>query len=160
DRLALPAWFDRLTADGRLGAKNRRGFFRYDEAGKRTGVDPEALALLGLTPRSSTPSSAGPDADTIVLRMVTRMVDEAARCLDEQVVATPGELDLAMIFGTGFPPFRGGLCRWADATGVEALVAHLRGFAQAVGTRYEPSESLLRIAAAGGFYRSSRQEVS
>ena len=153
DRLALPEWFDRLTADGRLGAKNRRGFFRYDEAGKRQGPDPEAIRLLGLTPRPP-----GPDADTIVLRMVTRMVDEAARCLAERVVATPGELDLAMIFGTGFPLFRGGLCRWADQTGLDALVARLETFASSVGPRYTPSDALRRAAAAGGFYRTRWEE--
>jgi 3-hydroxyacyl-CoA dehydrogenase/enoyl-CoA hydratase/3-hydroxybutyryl-CoA epimerase len=84
--------------------------------------------------------------------MVLRMVDEAARCLDEQVVRTPGELDLAMILGTGFPPFRGGLCHWADNQGLPSIVATLERLASTVGPRFAPSDALKAAAAAGGFY--------
>jgi 3-hydroxyacyl-CoA dehydrogenase/enoyl-CoA hydratase/3-hydroxybutyryl-CoA epimerase len=84
--------------------------------------------------------------------MVLRMVDEAARCLEEGVVATAGELDLAMVFGTGFPPFRGGPCRWADHQGLGWTLETLERFAIAVGERYRPSDALRRTREAGGFY--------
>jgi 3-hydroxyacyl-CoA dehydrogenase/enoyl-CoA hydratase/3-hydroxybutyryl-CoA epimerase len=80
------------------------------------------------------------------------MVDEAARCLDEGLVAGPGQVDLAMIMGTGFPPFRGGVCRWADSYGVARAVATLERFTEAVGPRYEPGDALRVVADAGGFY--------
>ena len=59
-------------------------------------------------------------AEEIVERCILAMINEAAMCLDEGVVATPDELDLGMIMGTGFPPFRGGLvalCRYVGASG-------------------------------------------
>jgi 3-hydroxyacyl-CoA dehydrogenase/enoyl-CoA hydratase/3-hydroxybutyryl-CoA epimerase len=84
--------------------------------------------------------------------MVLPMVNEAARCLAEGVVRSAAELDVAMIFGTGFPPFRGGLCRWADQEGVDNLVATLERLESAVSERYRPSEALRETAAGGGFY--------
>jgi len=80
------------------------------------------------------------------------MVNEAARCLDEGVVDGPGPLDLAMIFGTGFPPFRGGLCRWADTEGLARLVGELEALAREVAPRHEPCAALRRFAETGGFY--------
>lgn len=146
ERLPLPAWLDRMHEAGRLGKKNRQGFYLY-EGRERKGPDPAAYELLGLTPRVE-----DPDPRHVVDRTVLRMVDEAARCLDERVVATPAELDLAMIFGTGFPPFRGGLCRWADREGLAGIVATLERFARDVGARYTPSAALRQTAEAGGFY--------
>ncbi len=146
DRLPLPAWIDRSIEAGRLGKKAGRGFYRWEE-GRRKGPDPEVYAELGLEPRIDEP-----DARYLVERCVLRMVDEAARCLDEGLIADAGQVDLAMIMGTGFPPFRGGVCRWADSYGPARAVATLERFAKAVGPRYEPGEALRVAASAGGFY--------
>lgn len=146
DRLPFPAWLDRLVEDGRLGTKNGKGIYRY-EGKERKEPDPSAYALLGLHPKVS-----NPDPGRIADRMVLPMVNEAARCLEEQVVRTAGELDLALIFGTGFPPFRGGLCRWADQQGLHQILATLERLASSVDDRFQPSEALRRTAEAGGFY--------
>jgi len=67
-------------------------------------------------------------------------------------VRKPSDLDLAMIMGTGFPPFRGGLCRWADTQGLEHLVTILRQLADRLGERFQPSVALERAADGGGLY--------
>jgi 3-hydroxyacyl-CoA dehydrogenase / enoyl-CoA hydratase / 3-hydroxybutyryl-CoA epimerase len=146
DRLPLPAWLDRLPEHARLGVKNGAGFYRYDGR-ERKDPDPEVYALLGLRPRV-----ADPDPAAIADRMVLPMVNEAARCLAEGVVRSAADLDLALVFGTGFPPFRGGLCRWADQEGLEPIVAALERLASAVGERFQPSDALRATAEAGGFY--------
>jgi 3-hydroxyacyl-CoA dehydrogenase/enoyl-CoA hydratase/3-hydroxybutyryl-CoA epimerase len=146
DRLPLPEWIDRVIADGRLGKKNGRGFYLYRD-GARAGPDPAVYALIGLAPRVEQP-----DRRYLAERMVLPMVNEAARCLAEGVVASAGDADLALILGTGFPPFRGGLCRWADGENLHALIATLERFAAAVGERHRPSDALREAAAAGGFY--------
>ncbi len=146
DRLPAPAGQDKLIAAGRLGAKNGSGFYRYEEK-KRMAPDPEAYALLGLNHRVREA-----DLSRLAERMVLPMVNEAARCLEERVVAHPGQLDLALIMGTGFPPFRGGLCRWADGVGLRQVVEDLERLAEAVSPRFAPSAALRRAAAAGGFY--------
>ena len=146
DRLFFPAWQDRLVEDGRLGTKNGKGMYRY-QGRERKEPDPSVYALLGLHPKVS-----DPDPGRIADRMVLPMVNEAARCLEEEVVRSAAELDLAMIFGTGFPPFRGGLARWADQEGLGQIVATLERLAGAVGDRFQPSDALRRTAEAGGFY--------
>ncbi|HEX5761407.1 MAG TPA: 3-hydroxyacyl-CoA dehydrogenase NAD-binding domain-containing protein [Thermoanaerobaculia bacterium] len=146
DRVALPPWLARIAAPDRLGTKTGRGFYRYDGR-ERKEPDPAVYALLGLAPRVQSP-----DPGLLADRMVLPMVNEAARCLAEGVVRSAGELDVAMIFGTGFPPFRGGLCRWADQEGLGQVVATLERLESAVSERYRPAEALRDTAAAGGFY--------
>lgn len=145
DRLPFPAWTDRLPESGRLGVKSGRGIYRY--AGRRQlDPDPTLYAELGLAARHR-------DADLAALaeRMVLPMVNEAARCLDEGIVAGPGSLDLALVLGTGFPPFRGGLCRWADQQGLPGLVERLDRLAATVAPRFAACEPLRACAAAGSF---------
>jgi len=84
------------------------------------------------------------------------MINEAAFCLSDEVVATPAKLDLAMIFGTGFPPFRGGLLRYADSVGARRLAEQLEAHAQRLGPRFQPAPFLSELARTGGrFYSES-----
>jgi 3-hydroxyacyl-CoA dehydrogenase/enoyl-CoA hydratase/3-hydroxybutyryl-CoA epimerase len=82
--------------------------------------------------------------------MVFSMINEAAMILDEKIVGSAAELDLAMIMGTGFPPFRGGLFRYADSVGLPNIVARLDEFASRLGPRFTPSAPLRRRAEGGG----------
>jgi 3-hydroxyacyl-CoA dehydrogenase/enoyl-CoA hydratase/3-hydroxybutyryl-CoA epimerase len=72
--------------------------------------------------------------------MVLAMVNEAAICLQEGVVRQPRDVDVAMVMGTGFPPFRGGLLRHADAVGVPIVADRLGRLAEAQGERFRPAE--------------------
>lgn len=146
DRLPLPDGLEKLIDKGLLGKKSGRGLYEW-EARKRQGPNKEVYALVGVHP-----SVDEPDPRYLQERMVLPMINEAARCLEEEVVASAGELDLAMIFGTGFPPFRGGPCRWADRQGLGWAIETLGRLARAVGERYTPSDALKRTADAGGFY--------
>ena len=146
DRLPLPEWSDRIVEGDRLGTKSGKGIYLY-QGKDRQKPDPEIFTVLGLaSPESSIQVTQVAD------RLVLPMVNEAARCLEEKIAGKAGDVDLAMIMGTGFPPFRGGLCRWADDQGLEEVIEVLQGFARDVGPRYRPSRALERTAAAGGFY--------
>ncbi|HET7710627.1 MAG TPA: 3-hydroxyacyl-CoA dehydrogenase NAD-binding domain-containing protein, partial [Thermoanaerobaculia bacterium] len=138
-RVTKSSVVEKLVADDRKGKKNGRGLYVY-EKGKRQGPDRAVYPLLGI--RAPKPV----DAAYAVDRMVLPMINEAATILSEKIVATPGELDLAMIMGTGFPPFRGGLLRYADALGAREVVARLEKFAAAIGPRYAPMPALLSHA--------------
>jgi 3-hydroxyacyl-CoA dehydrogenase/enoyl-CoA hydratase/3-hydroxybutyryl-CoA epimerase len=125
-----------MVGDGRLGAKNGRGFYRYRD-GESAGPDPDALRLAGAPgPRQLPP-------ETLQERMVLSMINEAAVCLEDGVVREPREVDVAMVLGTGFPPFRGGLLRHADAVGVPVVVDRLTRLADSQGERFRPA-GLLR----------------
>ena len=73
-----------------------------------------------------------------------------ARCLDEKVTDSASSVDIGMILGTGFPPFRGGLLRWADSVGVGAILKELERFQkEADPRRFEPAPYLRQLVAQG-----------
>jgi 3-hydroxyacyl-CoA dehydrogenase/enoyl-CoA hydratase/3-hydroxybutyryl-CoA epimerase len=133
--------FSKLTTTGRLGRKTKKGFYRY-EGEKRTGVDPAVYAELGLSPDPK--GNATPQQ--IEDRLILPMVNEAAYCLADGIVESPAKLDLAMIFGTGFPPFRGGLVRYADTRGIAGIVAILDTLSAEKGARFEPAPLLVELS--------------
>ena len=136
---------EKMVAAGRLGRKNGLGFYRY--SGRKRMPDPGLRPLLGLTRRRKPQT-----LDTISERLVLVMVNEAARCLEEGVVADAGKLDLAMIFGAGFPPFRGGLLRHADTFGLARAEQRLIALRAEKGDRFEPAALLSRLAVQGGTF--------
>ncbi len=148
ERMPSAGLVEKLLADKRYGKKNGRGVYLWKE-GKRTAPDPSVARLLGVT-------STGPGKrDEMVDRMVMAMINEASRIVDEKVADSAADVDLAMIMGTGFPPFRGGLLRYADRIGVKYVVDTLRRFEAKHGARFTPSPALERLAASGkGFYEA------
>jgi 3-hydroxyacyl-CoA dehydrogenase/enoyl-CoA hydratase/3-hydroxybutyryl-CoA epimerase len=82
------------------------------------------------------------------------MINEAARCLDEGIVKEPSDIDVGMIFGTGFPPFRGGLLRYADQIGVNRITGDLEYFASKLNAeRFQPCSYLCALRDQNkGFY--------
>ena len=118
-----------LAAAGRLGRKNGQGLLRLRG---RQARRPVARGLRGPARRPPRDKSPLP-AEVIEARLVLPMINEAAFCLEDGIVGEPGKLDLAMIFGTGFPPFRGGLLRHADAIGLGRVVARLDDLAERLG---------------------------
>jgi 3-hydroxyacyl-CoA dehydrogenase/enoyl-CoA hydratase/3-hydroxybutyryl-CoA epimerase len=140
ERVQPSAIVDKLYADGRHGKKNGKGLYVYKD-GKREGPDAGVYRVLGI--RSPKPA----DANSVVERMVLAMVNEAATILDEKIVGSAAELDLAMIMGTGFPPFRGGLLRYADSLGLPYIAARLDELSSRHGARFAPSAALRRLVA-------------
>ncbi|HWS72824.1 MAG TPA: 3-hydroxyacyl-CoA dehydrogenase family protein, partial [Thermoanaerobaculia bacterium] len=113
------------------------------------GPDSSVYKLLNI--KSTHPA----DAQAVVERMIFAMVNEAAMILDEKIVASAAELDLAMIMGTGFPPFRGGLLRYADSLGLPYILARLNDLETRLGSRFVASAPLRRLAETGRtFYQA------
>lgn len=127
----------------RLGAKGGEGFYRYRD-GREDGPDPLVYGLLG----DAVPPTRReiPEAD-LRARLLLIMINEAARLLDEGIARSAADVDLAMIMGTGFPPFRGGLLRFADEVHPRVLVERCREYESEVGPRFAPSAPLLALAA-------------
>ncbi|MCU1349403.1 MAG: Enoyl-CoA hydratase [Acidobacteria bacterium] len=148
ERMTKSTVVDKLYAADRYGKKNGKGLYLYAE-GKRQGPDPAVYGIIGV----KAPHPA--DANAVVERMVLQMINEAALILDEKIVASAGELDLAMIMGTGFPPFRGGLLRYADSLGLPYILARLNDLETRLGPRFLASAPLRRLAETGRtFYQA------
>jgi hypothetical protein len=80
------------------------------------------------------------------------MLTEASRVLTEGIVREPGDVDMGLILGIGFPPFRGGILRWADDQGLAKVLERLKKY-EHLGPRFQPTEQMRRLAAEGkGFY--------
>ena len=141
DRMTSAPALEKLVEAKRLGKKTGLGFYRH--RGKRRTIDPALRRLLGLD-RERKPHSL----ETLSERMVLAMINEASRCLEEQVVTEAGMLDLAMIFGTGFPPHRGGPLRHADTLGLAQVEARLKALRAERGERFAPTALISRLAAA------------
>ena len=141
DRIEAPAGMDRLVADGRMGRKNGKGFYLY--GGDKRGVDPTIYGVLGVSPGTEMA------ADEIATRCWLQMVNEAAHCFGEGVLRSARDGDIGAIFGLGFPPFRGGPFRWADAYGIEKLVGALEERAGRLGRRFAPAPVLVAMARSG-----------
>ena len=133
DRIGAPGpTLGTLVSAGKLGAKNGRGFYRYS-GGRRTEPDPDTYNLAAAS------GAREISAEMLQERMVLAMINETAVALEDRVVREPREVDIAMVMGTGFPPFRGGLLRYADAIGIPIVVDRLSRLADAHGDRFRPA---------------------
>ena len=144
-RMQGPVELEGASQKGWLGKKNQKGIYLYEKTGKAKGVNTELLSELR---KKASPSKTGrsPQDQEILKRLIYIMVNEAARCIEEKLVQSESDLDVAMIFGTGFAPFRGGLLRYADTLGAESIVSDLELLARNQGTRFQPSPYLQQIA--------------
>jgi 3-hydroxyacyl-CoA dehydrogenase/enoyl-CoA hydratase/3-hydroxybutyryl-CoA epimerase len=135
-----------LTEGGRLGRKNGRGFYAYPK-GKQGAVDREVSRILGA---KGTVSS-----EEILDRCLYLLVNEAVHALADGVVGNPGDVDLAMVLGTGFPPFRGGVLQWADTVGAATIRDRLIELERAHGPRFTPAAGLHELAERGGSFTAA-----
>lgn len=136
-----------LFENNRLGQKNGVGFYKYemDKKGKPKKLADEATYELLKAVQTD---SRQVDDQEIIDRMMIAFCNETVRCLEDNIVASAGEADMAMIMGVGFPPFRGGPCRYIDQIGVANYVELCNRYAH-LGKAYEAPAKLVTMAANG-----------
>jgi len=144
ERMAPNESIPRVIRAGRLGRKGKRGFYQYDDAGKKGGVDSSVYDLLPTGQKRSTESAA-----RIVQRCVYAMLNEAVLCLEDGILRSARDGDIGAVFGIGFPPFRGGPFRFIDRTGAAAVVATLDTLEREFPGRYQAAGSLREMASNG-----------
>ncbi|HWX19316.1 MAG TPA: 3-hydroxyacyl-CoA dehydrogenase NAD-binding domain-containing protein [Candidatus Binatia bacterium] len=147
DRMVMPSTLNKMVHAGLLGRKSGAGFYLHSK-GKDPRPNPQITAY-------QTSHAEQPSPVTLQERMVLLMVNEAARCLEEEVVTEPADVDFAMIMGTGFAPFRGGPLRYADTLGAAKIVGAMEYLVDNGAAHFAPCSFLRRMAADGSkFYPS------
>jgi 3-hydroxyacyl-CoA dehydrogenase/enoyl-CoA hydratase/3-hydroxybutyryl-CoA epimerase len=122
-----------LIALGKLGRKSGAGFYLWKD-----GKPVKSTAALEPPPRD------------LIDRLILVLVNECAACLREQIVEDADFIDAAVIFGTGFAPFRGGPLAYARSRGVAGVVERLEELAGRYGARFQPDSGWALVAGAGG----------
>lgn len=155
ERMETARFFDALKErKDLLGVKSGRGFYVHASLnGSSNGPAPNPQ-MRDLVKRHVHIGSRGAASDfDIVHRPVMSMINEAARALEEKIVDGPADVDLALVLGTGFPPFRGGLLRYADQLGIKTVHDTLSRYAELQGGRFTPAPLVEKLAFDGGrFY--------
>ncbi|MEA3188718.1 MAG: 3-hydroxyacyl-CoA dehydrogenase / enoyl-CoA hydratase / 3-hydroxybutyryl-CoA epimerase [Chthoniobacter sp.] len=149
DRMRVPTVLTKMMGAGMLGRKSGRGFYVHSKNGEVT-PNREAAEFR------ASEAAEGLERMELQRRMVLLMVNEAARCLEEKVVAEAADVDFGMIMGAGFAPFRGGPLRFADASGLSEICGELAHLVEVGGPHFAPCELLSQMAASGKkFYEAA-----
>jgi 3-hydroxyacyl-CoA dehydrogenase/enoyl-CoA hydratase/3-hydroxybutyryl-CoA epimerase/enoyl-CoA isomerase len=139
-----------LYANERFGQKNGKGFYDHmkDKRGRPMKV-PAPVAYELLAPHCADKKDF--TTEEIIARMMIPMVNEVVRCLEEGVVDTAAEADMGLIYGIGFPPFRGGAIRYLETLGLDNFIAMADKYA-GLGEIYHVTDGLREMAKSGKSY--------
>jgi 3-hydroxyacyl-CoA dehydrogenase/enoyl-CoA hydratase/3-hydroxybutyryl-CoA epimerase/enoyl-CoA isomerase len=140
-----------MVAQQRFGQKNGIGFYRYEAGAQgrpQRRAAPDSYAVLAAAQPDGTREFA---AQEIIERLMLPLIIEAAHALEAGVVASAGELDMALLLGLGFPRYLGGALKYADWLGLDRLVRSCERYT-ALGPLYEPTAAMRHMASAGERY--------
>ena len=135
-----------LVKAGRLGKKTGAGFRKYTGKAGKAEADPAIDAMM--ESHRTIPAIPTSEVSVITDRLFLPMLLESTRVLEEGIVREPSDVDMGLILGIGFPPFRGGILRWCDNEGAANLLARVEAL-QPLGKRFEPTETLKTHAKTG-----------
>ena len=139
---------DVLVEMGRLGQKSGAGFYRYDAETRRKSSDPAVLEVIEREAKDLGIDRRPIPGDEIVDRLIYALVNEGLRILEEGIAQRPGDIDVVYIYGYGFPAWRGGPMHYADAIGLETVLARINEFRDRFGAEnWTPAPLLEKLVA-------------
>ncbi|WP_261882322.1 fatty acid oxidation complex subunit alpha FadB [Vibrio pelagius] len=149
---------DALFEANKFGQKNGSGFYSYsvDKRGRPKKAFSEDILPI-LADVCQAPQEF--DEETIIQRVMIPMINEVVLCLEEGIIASPQEADMALVYGLGFPPFRGGVFRYLDSVGIANFVETAKGY-QDLGAMYKVPQLLLDMAEKGESFYDAQQASS
>ena len=152
ERWAVHPLFEAIYRTGCYGRKTGAGYLDYSV--NPPVPNPKVVAAVGDYLKAHRVAPKKMEAEAIVDVMLAAAINEAAYMLEEGICDRPPDMDLAMIYGTGFPPYRGGILRYADRWGLANVHARLVELEARYGPRFRPARLIAEMAAAGRkFYK-------
>ena len=134
-----------LVARGMLGQKSGAGVYLYEKGDPKPRPNPAAQEIIAAARRRDGRSPRVITADEITQRLVLRMVAEALRVMEEGIAQRESDVDAAMVFGTGFPDWRGGVLKYARDIGLKNVSADLELLRKQLGERFAPCKMLREL---------------
>ena len=149
-KFAETSILDLLYEASRYGQKNGKGFYHYEPDAKGRPAKTFNEDILGFIGKIQ-PQTKEFSQEEVIARLMVPMCLEVARCLEEGIVASAAEADMALIMGLGFPKFRGGALRYIDTIGADKFCALADQYA-ALGKLYEVPKGLRLMSQNGSKY--------
>ncbi|MGA0584081.1 MAG: 3-hydroxyacyl-CoA dehydrogenase family protein, partial [Castellaniella sp.] len=148
---------DRLCERGWFGQKTGRGWYLYPEGSRAGQEDPEVLDIVAEERRKMGTAQRSFTEEDIMRRYMAAMINEAANVVHQGVALRPLDVDVAMLYGYGFPRYRGGPLHYADQIGLAIVLADIRAFAAEDPHFWKPSPLLVDLVERGGHFRDLNQ---
>jgi len=124
---------DALVEMGRFGQKSGAGFYNYDPETRKKSSDPAVLGVIEREARELGIERRAIEADEIIDRLIFALINEGLRILEEGIAQRPGDIDVVYVYGYGFPAWRGGPMHYADAVGLDTILARIKEFQDRFG---------------------------
>jgi len=140
----VPSIISKMYENEYFGQKNEKGFYIHSKDKKGKPTKQENPNLAHIVNELEIDRKGEITENEIIDRMMFPMLMESSRCLEDKIVETATEVDMGLIYGIGFPPFRGGIFRWADRIGLNEIVTRARNY-MFLGNVYEPTEQILKM---------------
>ena len=151
---------DRISELGRHGQKTGRGFYIYEDGSRVGKPDPEVLEIIDQVRSEKGITPVALDEETIMRRYMAAMINEGARVVEEGIALRPLDVDITMLYGYGFPRWRGGPLKYADMVGLDKVLADIREFEKQDPEFWQPARLLVDLVERGENFDSLNKSAS
>ena len=145
----VSTYADKMCEAGNFGQKTGKGYYDYAAGPKARVPNPDVMPLIEADRAAASAGGKTFTSDEIVRYYMAAMVNESAKVVGEGIARRPLDVDMTLLFGYGFPRYRGGPLKWADIVGLDGLLADIKSYASDDAEFWTPAPLLEQLVADG-----------